>query len=600
MTRRIQTVHQTGKNLKILDVDKNKMFGKSFFTCAFFILITISETSFGDVSNILTNPGFEGGLTGWTEFGSGLSLSTGSSSPYPHSGSYRLQISNRTEWWMGIQQDVADKMVIGATYTVSGWVRTSSSASSYVDIYFLQIDDNGWYYHWVTSGIASNSDWVQLSGSFTLNVTGTLTGLNVLIIGPDAGIDLYIDDVNVFGQMPAPPDTNATGNVNLNVRHQVLDGFGASGAWNEGDVITYGNSNPEIYNILFRDLGLDIYRVRNTYNIDNGYITRSAQIIAAGNTALGRPLRIMNSSWSPPASLKSNGSTVGGTLAKDGSGNYRYADFAQWWRDSLTVWSYAGVNTYYINMQNEPDYTASWDTCYFSPTQSDANAGYEQAFAALYTNLNSMPNRPKLLAPEATSIASTPSYVSALNTTDKSNIYGYSHHLYDFGSDGADIPDAYITPMANLKAAIGDRPLLQTEFSKSGPFTFTDEMNLAKLMHNALTVEEVTAYLYWELFWTGSKGLVSITPPLYTINPVYYAMKHYSYFTDPNWQRVDANNSSPNLRISAFIDPNDEKLSVIIINTSTTTDMTLALSFTGFTVIDGNVCGQPQLKTVCL
>jgi hypothetical protein len=52
---------------------------------------------------------------------------------------------------------------------------------------------------------------------------------------------------------------------------------------------------------------------------------------------------------------------------------------------------------------------------------------------------------------------------------------------------------------------------------------------------------------------------------------------------------VDANNSSPNLRISAFIDPNDEKLSVIIINTSTTTDMTLALSFTGFTVIDGNV-----------
>ena len=190
-------------------------------------------------------------------------------------------------------------------------------------------------------------------------------GSNVYFEGPASGIDLYVDDANVYGQVPAGTNPNATGQINLANTHQTLDGFGGAGAWYEGSVISIGNSNPNIYNILFRDLGLDIYRVRNTYNIDNGYITRSAQIIAAGQATLGHPLRIINTSWSPPSYLKSNGSTVGGTLAKDGNGNYRYADFAQWWADSLTAWSNASVDSYYVNMQNEPQWTASWDTCLF-------------------------------------------------------------------------------------------------------------------------------------------------------------------------------------------------------------------------------------------
>ena len=94
------------------------------------------------------------------------------------------------------------------------------------------------YYYWVASGTANNNDWVQLSGSFTLNVTGTLAALNVLFEGPDAGINLYLDDADVFGEIPGAPDTNATGNVNVNIRHQVLEGFGGSGAWYEDRVIT--------------------------------------------------------------------------------------------------------------------------------------------------------------------------------------------------------------------------------------------------------------------------------------------------------------------------------------------------------------------------
>jgi hypothetical protein len=124
-------------------------------------------------------------------------------------------------------------------------------------------------------------------------------------------------------------------------------------------------------------------------------------------------------------------------------------------------------------------------------------------------------------------------------------------------------------------------------------------MNLAKLMHNALTVEEVSAYLYWELFWASPSGLVSLTSPTPTINSIYYAFKHYSYFTDPNWQRVDANTNSSNLRISAFISPNNRQLSAIILNTSTS-DINLSLSFNGFNIADGNVWRSSSTKNCLL
>jgi len=527
------------------------MFAKSLYAYASLILILLLGTSYGDVNNILVNPGFESSTSGnWTA----RSCSFQRTTSQKHTGSYSGRAYSRTATWNGIQQNVLGKMVQDQTYVVSGWVRTSSIVSPTVHLTFEKTDGSGTTYAWAANGTANNSSWTYISGSYTLTVNGTLTGLNVYVESSDLN-DIYLDDANVFGAVPGVTGPNATGQVNFNVTHQTLDGFGAAGAWYQNNVTTYGTSHPEIYNILFRDLGIDIYRIRNTYGIDSSYISDTNKIVQGANNSLGHPIRVMNTSWSPEASLKSNGNTSQGTLAKDAYGNYRYADFAQWWADSLTAWSNAGVNSYYVNMQNEPNFTTSgWDTCQFHPTEDTSCAGYEQAFAALCTKLNSLPSRPILLAPEGQDTTSTPSYVAALTTADKSNVYGYSHHLYD-GS--ADAPDGLISKMTTLKAAIGGdgKPLLQTEFSKGGPFVWTDAMNLAILMHNALTIEEVSAYLYWELFWVSPSGLVSVSTTGYTINPVYYAMKHFSKFTDPGWQRIDANTTSSDLRISAYKDP---------------------------------------------
>ncbi len=404
-----------------------------------------------------------------------------------------------------------------------------------------------------------------------------------------------------------------TGDADTSIRHQTLEGFGAAGGWYENWLTAYFPQNSEIDDILFSQLGLDIYRVRNTYDYDGSYIDNSAQIVQVAEASLGHPIKIMISSWSPPAYLKSNSSTSGGTLAKDEYGNYRYNDFVQWWYDSIVDFSNHGMPTEYVNMQNEPDW---YEWCEFAPTENSSLAGYKQAFEAFYNKLNTMPNRPKILAPEGAGMTGSIGYIDALTETDKSNIYGWAHHLYNWSDLGnADNPDGYIPVMIDFAADYNDKPRFQTEFAKgeSVPLTFNDAMNLAILIHNSLTIEEVSAYIYWELFWGSSsgisnKGLVGLSNPWsnpgHAIHTVYYAFKHYSAFTDPNWQRIETSgstdiNDSNALRMSAYVSPDNNHVSVVIINTSdyyTVYDLSLA----GFDMTDGLIYRTSQTENCAL
>ena len=153
----------------------------------------------------------------------------------------------------------------------------------------------------------------------------------------------------------------ATGTVDVATRYQMIEGFGASGAWYES-WLTSNTEREEIYDLLFDDLGIDIYRIRNTYDYDAVYMNNTAVIVAE---ALERnpDLKIMVSSWSPPTYLKSTGALNSGTLI-GGPDDYDYEGFAQWLYESIIAWSSYGVNPDYINIQNEPDWDGN-DRCLF-------------------------------------------------------------------------------------------------------------------------------------------------------------------------------------------------------------------------------------------
>jgi hypothetical protein len=134
---------------------------------------------------------------------------------------------------------------------------------------------------------------------------------------------------------------------------------------------------------------------------------------------------------------------------------------------------------------------------------------------------------------------------------------------------------------AKFASEHGNKPVFQTEYALD-PQTWTGAMNTALLMHNSLTAENVAAYLYWDLFWGTGTGLVSLdSSSSFTIKPAYYAFKQYTAFIHSGWQRVEASTDSPGLRISAFVSPDDKRLTAVIINTTPDTDVTLIISLKG-------------------
>ncbi|MBN2183621.1 MAG: carbohydrate binding domain-containing protein [Sedimentisphaerales bacterium] len=540
--------------------------------------------------NLLVNPGFEEGTTGWDDRGCVLSTSTES-----RSGSLSGYATNRDSTWQGIRQSVLHKMIPGETYSISAWIKLDNASSDQIVATFEQRDDRGVSYIRVDQATGYNSQWTRLSGWFTLEVVGLLTTLDIYFEGPASGVNFYLDDVEVLGLAAEPtepekPQPDATGVVIMDTVYQELEGFGASGAWYESWLTAHPKKN-EIYDCLFGQLGLDIYRLRNTYDISMSNIIDSTEIIQAAEISLGHPIKIMISSWSPPAYLKSNNNTARGTLKKDIHGNYMYDEFARWWTDSLVEYSNHGIIADYVNIQNEPDFITDWDTCKFTPTETADSAGYNLAFEAVYQELTSrMPDIPRLLAGEACGCGSTRAYIDALIEPD--HAYGYAHHHYADGD--FDKPDSFIPAMENFAACYGDKPLFQTEYScGSDAILFSSALNLARHIHNGLVHEGVSTYCYWNLFWEGQSGLVSLDYPWqgnpgYTINPIYYAFKHYSAFTDPGWHRVEASTDSSGLRISAFRNPDANELTIVIINISDI-DIDLTLSLGGFLPEDAGV-----------
>jgi glucuronoarabinoxylan endo-1,4-beta-xylanase len=561
----------------------------SYKNTAFLMLFLSLAVTYGD-TNILGNADCENGTEVW---GGRSCEITAVSSPV-HSGSGSIKVTGRDANWQGIRQSVLDKMVEGKTYRISGWIRLDNAPKDNVALSVEQQDAAGTRYINVAGATATNSNWVQLSGDFTLDVNGTLSVLDVYFEGPAPSVDFYIDDANAYGPQAAtaktkPVEPAGTCSIDANIRRQKIEGIGASGGFRTREFLNH-KQKAELYNLLFKELGLDIFRIRNTYGISQTDFNDSVEIIKNAEAVMGRDLKIMISPWTPPASLKSNGSLIGGTLAKK-DGKFVYDEFAQWWYDSLEAYAKAQVKADYITIQNEPDFEATYDSCIFAPTEDANRAGYDAATEAVWQKLNAKigPAMPKILDPETMGFTNIERYIK--NLDNPSHTYGYAHHLY--GCTGcAEAPDRYIPLMLNFKKVnlqYGNKPVFQTEFEDK-PDTWTGAMNTAILMHNSLVIEEVAGYLYWDLFWSVGSGLISITDPnSYIIMPVYYAFKQYSAFTDSDWCRVEASTDNTGVKISAYISPDNKKLSVVAINTTPDTDITLDCSFKGFSISKGEV-----------
>ncbi len=370
--------------------------------------------------------------------------------------------------------------------------------------------------------------------------------------------------------------------VDVNTTYQTLEGFGAAIAWYDSWLANHPNK-AEIYKVLFGDSGLDILRLRNQYQHSGDDSTIDAQIFNAGKQQ-NPALKLLLCSWSPPSTLKKNGTMNGGTLAKDSSG-FVYSKFGDYWYDSLVAYAAKGLVPDYISIQNEPDYENSgWETCILKPTEDSNYPSYGKALDAVYSKIQNMANKPKILAPEVAGIDSS-NVQNYANGMDMSKIYGIAHHLYN-GGDGNN-PDSFNNIFKALKAAYPNKPLFQTEYDYGTAFT------TAQLIYNSLVNEGVSGYFYWDLIWTNDqRPLVHLDDPNnpngwsnpkgYSVTDFYYTMQHFAKFTDPGYKRVSASCTSSDIPITGFVSPDKKKLTLILINKGSSSN-TVTLNVNGFT-----------------
>lgn len=385
-------------------------------------------------------------------------------------------------------------------------------------------------------------------------------------------------------------------NIHPDETFQTVVGFGASLAYYES-WLTAHPKKSEIYQAIFRELSLDILRVRNAYDYDSSMVNRVREFAEAAELALGHPIALLSTSWGPPGYLKSNNDRKnGGTLRYTSGGNgveFDYAGFAHWWGKSLDEYNAHGIYPDYISIQNEPDFSAGWESCLLKPVETvnatDTIAGYNKALDVIYDTVAGRDHKPMILGPETVGIGynSVENYINAL---DISKLDGIAHHLYH----GVDENDPYastgFTKVGNLHPEV---PHFQSEYSRG------DWFSLAGLIYKSFHDEQVVAYLYWDLIWNEG-GLVTLDFPWdqsrwidpqkgYTKTKDFFAFKQFSSFIHPGWQMTAHTLTSSDGVALAFVSPTGDSAVCVVINRSITEDMSVHLNIPGYRIHESSV-----------
>lgn len=382
---------------------------------------------------------------------------------------------------------------------------------------------------------------------------------------------------------------------------QTVVGFGGALVFNETRLVA-NPFNPEIYRALFdpvEGLGITMLRLGNNFDISTtdapGYAEHNLALAQGASAALGRPVTLMLSAWGPPAYLKSNNSTTGGTLIKR-NGQYDYAGYAKWWADSVSYWRSQGLDPTYVSIQNEPEVVVDYISNHFNPHEdvpygdgtygAPAAASYGKALNAVYQSFQGLPQPPRLLGPEVDGPAlhKVQDYLAEANINQ---LYGLAHHLYDTADPTN--PDSFIPDLQGVTQDYPDKLKFQTEWFSDG-----SPMVEAEAIHDVLVAEGANAYIKWSLANSGTTASAIYDddgtqpqstwkyPHGWNYNDNYYVMKHYAYFIRPGFQRVDAYVNQKDLKVSAYLGkaaPLSLKrpATVVVLNTSTTQSIPLTI-----------------------
>jgi endo-1,4-beta-xylanase len=171
----------------------------------------------------------DGGLDGWTPFGSVTLTNTAPPLADPNGDTHSLLVSNRTATYMGPSLNLlgVNNIVAGATYQVSAYILLAApdSTNPTVTVSTKTADcaTSGAYANVATSAALSSTAWTKVQGTFSFSdQPGPPTSLNLYLQSSSATDSFYVSDV-VIGEL-APPPPNPSQQDNTGISTDFEDG----------------------------------------------------------------------------------------------------------------------------------------------------------------------------------------------------------------------------------------------------------------------------------------------------------------------------------------------------------------------------------------
>lgn len=198
----------------------------------------ISTAVYAAGANILDNPSFQTDTSGWfaTTADTAKLEFVNDGKGYDKDGGY-VKVTNRSDTWNSLAQDMKAKVKNGVKYNFSCWVKLGEeyTAESTVKagLTIQSTGDNGGepvYDGWGISGntvTASKDEWRQISGSFTANWAGELKELQFKVADETCKNSFYVDnitvtennaDLSIEKELPSLKDYFVSKNANYNFK----------------------------------------------------------------------------------------------------------------------------------------------------------------------------------------------------------------------------------------------------------------------------------------------------------------------------------------------------------------------------------------------
>jgi endo-1,4-beta-xylanase len=169
----------------------------------------------------------DGGLDGWTPFGSPTLTNAVSPLPDPNGNANSLLTTNRTASYMGPSLNLLSvpNVVAGATYQVTAYVllaaADSTGPTATLSTKTADCATSGAYGTIATSGALSNTAWTKVQGTFSFsNLPGPPTTLLLYIQSSSATDSFYVSDVVISEVAPPPPNPSQQDNTGISTNFE--------------------------------------------------------------------------------------------------------------------------------------------------------------------------------------------------------------------------------------------------------------------------------------------------------------------------------------------------------------------------------------------